>query len=285
MVVVLVVVLVGVGVGVLAGALVTLSSAPDLDDPHVSQRTVHRAMVGHPVVRRIASAMPGRAGAALAEALAISAIIVVLAAGVIGVTLMMIRTDSALATADLPIAEWAADNATGRSTTIMRELSRFGGTAYVVLGTVAIMVFCGLRGRGRAALTFVSVSMIGQFVVSNSIKWSVDRARPTLSNLTGFAGTSFPSGHAVAGAAVWTSVALLLGRGRSRRVRSVLFGVAVALGVIVAGTRVALGVHWTTDVIVGLLVGWSWFAICAVLFGGRRLRPADPVSSAVRTPG
>jgi membrane-associated phospholipid phosphatase len=56
-----------------------------------------------------------------------------------------------------------------------------------------------------------------------------------------------------------------------------LFGVAVALGVGVAGTRVALGVHWTTDVVAGLVVGWSWFAACAILFGGRQLRTAEPM--------
>jgi membrane-associated phospholipid phosphatase len=77
-------------------------------------------------------------------------------------------------------------------------------------------------------------------------------------------------------------VALVLGRGRSRTVRGALFGTAVALGVVAAGTRVALGVHWTTDVVVGLVVGWAWFAACSTLFGGRRLRAADPIVDANR---
>lgn len=275
-----VVIVIGVVMGLVAGGLVMARSAPDLDDPHVSRSTARRAVAEHPVVRWAAKAVPRRAGAALAEGLAIAALIVVVVAAVTGAMLLMIRTDSLLARVDLPIAEWAADDATEASTTLMRELSKFGGTLYVVLGTVGIAVYCWFRERTQAALVFISVSMIGQFLVSNSIKWTVDRARPALSNLTGYSGTSFPSGHAVAGAAVWVSVAFLLGRGRSRIARGLLFGTAVAIGAIVAGTRVALGVHWTTDVIVGAIIGWSWFAICAVLFGGRRLHVADPLEAA-----
>ena len=33
-----------------------------------------------------------------------------------------------------------------------------------------------------------------------------------------------------------------------------------------------LDVHWLTDVIGGLALGWAWFALCSVAFGGRLLR-------------
>ena len=57
---------------------------------------------------------------------------------------------------------------------------------------------------GRAARRVLG----GQFVLSNGIKWIVDRARPAIEPLTGFAGTSFPSGHSVAAAATWTCVSV-----------------------------------------------------------------------------
>jgi len=35
---------------------------------------------------------------------------------------------------------------------------------------------------------------------------------------------------------------------------------------------VLLDVHWLSDVVAGLALGWGWFAVCAIAFGGRLVR-------------
>jgi hypothetical protein len=72
----------------------------------------------------------------------------------------------------------------------------------------------------------------------------------------------------------------LAGRGRPRWLRNLLAACAVALAVVVAGTRVMLGVHWFTDVLAGLALGWGWLALCSIGFGGRLLRFGEPVAEA-----
>jgi undecaprenyl-diphosphatase len=131
-------------------------------------------------------------------------------------------------------------------------------------------------------VALLAITVGGQFLATHLIKAAVERPRPDLNQLTGFAGTSFPSGHAAAAAATYAVIALLLGRGRSRRAQTVLASVAASVAVAVSGTRVLLGVHWFTDVLAGLGVGWAWFAFCSVAFGGRRLRFGEPVAEAER---
>jgi undecaprenyl-diphosphatase len=65
---------------------------------------------------------------------------------------------------------------------------------------------------------------------------------------------------------------LLIGRRQARPRRAALIGLAAGIAVGVAASRVLLDVHWLTDVIAGLALGWAWFAVCSIAFGGRILR-------------
>lgn len=271
---------VGVAAGLLVAILVVVRGSSDDDTTDLDRATIRRYLAQHPVVLRVARLAPRDSAPAVVEALAIAFVIVVFVGTLVGIFLVMVRNEIGLVRADTPIAEWAATNATDSGTTLMRELSKFGGTEYILIGAVAVTAIAVSRDRRWAVPLYVVATMIGQFLVSNSIKWIVERARPDLANLTGFSGTSFPSGHAVAGAAAWACVAFLVGRRRSMFARAALYGLAAAIGAIVAGTRVALGVHWTTDVIIGAIIGWAWFAICTLVFGAAGIRTGASIKIA-----
>jgi undecaprenyl-diphosphatase len=275
-----------IGLGVAAGALAgwigwrRTRPGPDPTDPHLSRRTVWQWLRRHPAAAaRLHESHPDPR-VATTGLLAATGLVLAAGAAAAGVVLVMVRTRTGLARADRPLAEWAAEHATDASTEVVRFISDFGGTPFVVLGAVAVTAFELLRDRRWSVPLYVAAVVAGQFVLSNVAKLVVDRARPDLSPLTGFAGTSFPSGHATAAAATWACVAFLVGRRRGRRTRAVLLGAAVAIAVAVAATRVALGVHWTTDVVAGLLVGWAWWLLVTTAFGGRILELGEPVAVA-----
>jgi undecaprenyl-diphosphatase len=204
------------------------------------------------------------------------------AAAAIGGLLVMVDTNRGLAQWDLAFARWGADHATETSTALMRDISLLGGTAGVLAVTAVVGVVEFSRRPNRAIPGLIAVVVLGQFAVLNAVKVLVDRPRPDVSQLTGFSGSSFPSGHATAAAATYALVALLLGRGRPRWMRNLLAAGAVTISVLVAGSRVMLGVHWFTDVLAGLALGWGWLALCSLAFGGRILSFGQPVATAER---
>ena len=51
----------------------------------------------------------------------------------------------------------------------------------------------------------------------------------------------------------------------------------------IAATRVLLDVHWLSDVVAGLALGWAWFAACAIAFGGRLLRFGATAEAALQS--
>lgn len=218
--------------------------------------------------------------AATGLALTLTLAFVVAAGTVVGVLVYLLRTHPVLSAADLRVALWGAAHSTSFSTAVLRAITQLGATTTTVLvGSVAGVV-AALRVRRVSPLLFVTLALGGNAAIVNLIKVLVDRARPTVSVLTGFSGQSFPSGHSAAAAACYGTVALLLTLRWSPKHRAAAYGLAVAVAVAVACSRVLLGVHWVSDVVAGLAIGWSWIALCSIAFGGRSLRFGAPAQAA-----
>ena len=204
----------------------------------------------------------------------------VVAAGAIGVGVLlgMVHQHAGFARWDARLAQFGADHASEWTTRVLLDVSFvFGSTPGVIMLGLAVGAIEMIRRPSRAVPLFLAVALGGQLLLSNSIKLIVERARPDILPLSAAAGTSFPSGHTTAAAASMATFALLLGRGRSRRTKVVLAAIAGGLAASVACSRVFLGVHWFTDVLAGLALGWGWFAVCSIAFGGRLLHFGAPV--------
>jgi undecaprenyl-diphosphatase len=176
------------------------------------------------------------------------------------------------------VAEWGSRNATDLSTRVLDLLTDLGGTEFIVAAAVIIAVFDYTRHRDPGVIGFLAVTLIGVVAINNGLKLLVDRDRPPVDHLVGTSGSSFPSGHSSAAAAAWCAFALVIARHQSRRWRALAAGVAALVTFTVAASRALLGVHWITDVVAGVALGWGWFLLCALVFGGRFQRLGDPAA-------
>ncbi len=256
-------------------------AVPHGDPAERMSRRIGEQLGGRRDVRRMLRARldPGAAtGLGLSLALLAAA-----AAGVVfGVLIVMIRQGDGVVNVDVAVTRWAAANATSLSLTVVGWITRAGNTIVIVVVALATAAFAVRRWHRWSPALFLVVVVVGQFVLSNVVKAAVGRIRPDAPPFHVLAGPSFPSGHATAAAATWAAIALVLGRGARVPRRAVLAGAAAAIAAAVACSRVFLGAHWTSDVVGGLILGWTWFAVCAVAFGGRILRLGIPAEAAAR---
>ena len=134
------------------------------------------------------------------------------------------------------------------------------------------------RRRDVSSLLFLLTVGFGVLLINNGLKLLIMRERPPGAALVHPSGSSFPSGHSAAAAACWLAIALVVGRWVRPRFRPYISAAAVGIACMVATSRALLGVHWLTDVIAGVFVGWAWFMIVAIAFGGRTRSSANPSS-------
>jgi len=145
----------------------------------------------------------------------------------------------------------------------MRDLTALGGTAVLLLASLAVIGFLLLqRKHGMALLMVLSVG--GGLLLSTLLKQGFNRPRPDLVPHGSYVMTaSFPSGHSMLSAVVFLTVGSLLARYTgTRRLKIYVLSLSVLATLLVGLSRIYLGVHWPTDVLAGWSAGASWALIC-----------------------
>ena len=213
-------------------------------------------------------------------ALTLSLAVVVLGGIVLGTLAYLVRASATVVHVDDGVGRWGVDHASSASTDGLQLVTDLAGTWTVVALVLVVALVEYVRVPNRWIPVFLLTVLVGDVVVVNAIKYTLDRVRPTFNPIAETLGPSFPSGHSAAAAAVYAAVALVVSRRRSPRTRALLAGAAAAVAVAVAASRVLLGVHWLSDVVAGLAFGWAWFALCAIAFGGRLLVFGAPLERA-----
>nr|WP_246326404.1 phosphatase PAP2 family protein [Actinomycetospora corticicola] len=184
-----------------------------------------------------------------------------------------------------------AERTAGR-TDLAETASLVGGTFFTGGLAVLAALVLALRGRRPRAAVWVGAVVVGSLTI-RLLKTAVERARPPLdTRLAVETSASLPSGHALmsalgVGLTVVAVLLLLRDAGRSGpvvRVAIVLVGAVVVL--VIGASRVYLGVHWTTDVAAGWMLGGALLALAVALAAVLESRPVEihPLKGSVDAP-
>ncbi|MBE0646519.1 MAG: phosphatase PAP2 family protein [Bacteroidales bacterium] len=156
------------------------------------------------------------------------------------------------ASLDITLLEWIQNH---RIESLDGVLSLFStATTYISFGIIlAIGIFSRFSRNGVTRMVQIGLVLFLAGLITFAVKNTVKRTRPfkaheSIEKLTLGGGTSFPSGHTTEAFAVAATVALLYRR-RSVQIPAILWAILVAY------SRMALGVHYPGDVLGGLVFG------------------------------
>ncbi|MET8149772.1 phosphatase PAP2 family protein [Actinoplanes sp. NPDC049668] len=164
--------------------------------------------------------------------------------------------------------------------TVLEAVARLGGRPIMIWLVAVVVVVLLIRRRIRLAI-YLAVTGLGALLLDPSLKTLVGRLRPVVEAPVAAApGNSFPSGHALGSMVVYGALLLVFLPAVAPRRRRLFIGLTAAVIALIGVTRIALGVHFVSDVLAGWLLGAAWLGVTAYAFRVWRRevgRPVGPV--------
>ncbi|KKK07451.1 phosphatase PAP2 family protein [Micromonospora sp. HK10] len=215
----------------------------------------------------------------------VAGLVAVAGAGVgFGVLLMLVRFHwQPLYHADHEAAEWFNNLVAPHHplVTVLQAVTDLGGRPVLIwLVTIAVVSLL-IRRQSRLAV-YLIITGVGGLILDPSLKALVGRLRPVVDVPVAQApGNSFPSGHALGSFVAYGALLLVFLPAMAPRWRKPAIAGVGVLVLLIGLTRIALGVHFVSDVLAGWLLGALWLGITAYAFRlwrRERGRPVPPVT-------
>lgn len=206
------------------------------------------------------------------QAIAFSAVGILLAAAAFLILIHDVRQRGPVTRIDQKVAVYMSDYRSTWGTSTMKVVTT-AAHPYGTSATVLILaVWAANRRHSWRPFMLTSIALTGTYVLTTGVKLATARARPPGWEVIGTAGGyAFPSGHttfAVTAAVVvlW----LLWSDTKSLRQKIILLSSLFLFTVLVAFSRIYLGVHWISDIVGGYLLAAAWVLTLGLALAGKR---------------
>jgi len=156
----------------------------------------------------------------------------------------------------------AATHRTAFLSEVAINVTALGSGPVVVAIALLVAAYAIASGRPRIVLAVGWTPLA--FLLDNVFKLLLHHPRPTVAMIALPPDYSFPSGHAVAASALYVTLAMIAASAERRAgPRRLLIASGIVVALVVAWSRVYLGVHYLTDVVGGLILGTAGAIVAA----------------------
>ena len=140
-------------------------------------------------------------------------------------------------------------------TPIAKVITQFGGAIFLI--TLSIILLIVIKNKKIGILIWINLAI--STIINQILKNIIQRPRPTEFRIINENGYSFPSGHSMASAAFYGFlIYLIYKKVKNKYLKWTLISLLSILIILIGASRVYLGVHYTSDVIAGILISTSY---------------------------
>ncbi|MDO5018230.1 MAG: phosphatase PAP2 family protein [Lagierella massiliensis] len=171
------------------------------------------------------------------------------------ITVGVIRRRSNGFNLDTKVRDYLVKNTSRQSKEIMGTVTNLANVDSIWVMTVPIVFYLTSEKKYEIASAII-LSIITGVIASQGLKFLFRIHRPATAKEYYDLGYSFPSGHSTVGMSYYLTMGFVLSDMAGGK--PIIVMALGLLAVLIGLSRLVLGVHWFTDVVIGLLLG----AIC-----------------------
>lgn len=148
-------------------------------------------------------------------------------------------------------------------TEVIKVLTSFGDTNVIIMLNALLIIFIFFKKKYKLLVIPIASTLSG--IINTGLKYLFSRSRPEGIALIAQGGFSYPSGHSAISVLFYGTIIYLLMKS-DIKYKKVYITLLTIMAVIIPLTRIYLGVHYLSDVIGGVSLGFSILSIILVIY-------------------
>ncbi len=198
-----------------------------------------------------------------ARGLAILATLLVAATGLSALTLTTALSPHGLGI-DQALLQGIQSLRTPWTDQLMVHLTRLGDAPVVASLALGVLLFLAWQRQWQTVGYWLAAVGFG-FLASLILKYTLQIPRPDI-GISGLSPYGFPSSHTLRATVVFGFLSVVIARAIAPPRRWLPYGLAALLVLLVALSRLYLGVHWLSDVTASLSLGLAWVTLLGIAY-------------------